>query len=146
MFQKILVPVDLSEKNRKTVAAARDLCQGAELTLLHVIETIDDVPFEELESFYRRIEEKANHELAALAEQARQQADRMGNGENRRDLGEQSNLGRCLGLRRIRRTGGDLGAYVLRRDAERVAAGWVTDDYVYPSYRALWKDLSSRPE
>jgi universal stress protein F len=70
MFQKILVPVDLSEKNRKTVAAARDLCQGAELTLLHVIETIDDVPFEELESFYRRIEEKANQELAALAEQA----------------------------------------------------------------------------
>ncbi len=32
-----------------------------------------------------------------------------------------------------------------RLHRELVAAGWVTDDYVYPSYRALWRDLSSRP-
>ena len=29
---------------------------------------------------------------------------------------------------------------------ELVAAGWVTDDYVYPNYRSLWRALSSRPE
>ena len=29
---------------------------------------------------------------------------------------------------------------------ELVEAGWVTEGYVYPSYRALWRDLSSRPE
>ena len=29
---------------------------------------------------------------------------------------------------------------------ELVDAGWVTDGYVYPTYRALWRDLSSRPE
>ncbi|MDH3679464.1 MAG: fatty acid desaturase family protein [Acidimicrobiia bacterium] len=29
---------------------------------------------------------------------------------------------------------------------ELVAAGWITPDYVWPSYRALWKALSSRPE
>lgn len=29
---------------------------------------------------------------------------------------------------------------------ELVAAGWVTEGYVYPTYRALWRDLSSRPE
>lgn len=28
---------------------------------------------------------------------------------------------------------------------ELVDAGWVTDGYVYPTYRALWRDLSSRP-
>lgn len=28
---------------------------------------------------------------------------------------------------------------------ELVAAGWVTEGYVYPSYRALWRDLASRP-
>ena len=28
---------------------------------------------------------------------------------------------------------------------ELVEAGWVTEGYVYPSYRALWRDLSSRP-
>ena len=32
-----------------------------------------------------------------------------------------------------------------RLHEELVAAGWVTDAYVYPSYRALWRDLSSRP-
>jgi fatty acid desaturase len=29
---------------------------------------------------------------------------------------------------------------------ELVDAGWVTEGYVYPTYRALWRDLSSRPE
>ncbi len=29
---------------------------------------------------------------------------------------------------------------------ELVAAGWVTEGYVYPSYWALWRDLASRPE
>lgn len=29
---------------------------------------------------------------------------------------------------------------------ELAASGWVTEDYVWPSYRALWKALSSRPE
>lgn len=33
-----------------------------------------------------------------------------------------------------------------RLHAELVAAGWVTDSYTYPSYRALWRALSSRPE
>lgn len=30
--------------------------------------------------------------------------------------------------------------------AELVAAGWVTPDITYPSYRALWRALRSRPE
>jgi fatty acid desaturase len=29
---------------------------------------------------------------------------------------------------------------------ELVAAGWVTEGLEYPSYRALWRALSSRPE
>jgi fatty acid desaturase len=28
---------------------------------------------------------------------------------------------------------------------ELVAAGWATDSLEYPSYRALWRKLSSRP-
>jgi fatty acid desaturase len=28
---------------------------------------------------------------------------------------------------------------------ELVAAGWVTEGYVYPTYRTLWRDLSARP-
>ena len=29
---------------------------------------------------------------------------------------------------------------------ELLSAGWVTPDYTYPNYRALWRALSSRPE
>lgn len=68
MFQKILVPVDLSERNRPAVAAGRRLVpDGGELTLLHVIETIQDVTFEELESFYQRLEKRANVQMESLA-------------------------------------------------------------------------------
>ena len=31
----------------------------------------------------------------------------------------------------------------LHRELE--AAGWVTPDFVYPNYRALWRALASRP-
>ena len=71
MFSDILVPVDLTEKNRAAVEVAADLARRAEgdarLTLLHVIETIDHVPFEDLEDFYSTLEEKAEAGLEALA-------------------------------------------------------------------------------
>jgi len=65
MFRKILVPVDLSDKNRGAVEKAAELASqsGGELTLLHVIETIQDVPREELEDFYATLEEKARASL-----------------------------------------------------------------------------------
>lgn len=71
MFLKILVPVDLTDKNRLAVEQARDLLEtGGEILLLHVIETIDDVPFEELEDFYHRLETRAQDGLGKLAELA----------------------------------------------------------------------------
>ena len=59
-FQKILIPVDLSEKGRSMLDWARRM-GGPETTtvLFHVIETLEDVPFEEMEAFYRRLEERA---------------------------------------------------------------------------------------
>lgn len=59
-FQKILIPVDLSEKGRSMLDWARRM-GGVETTavLFHVIETLEDVPFEEMEAFYRRLEERA---------------------------------------------------------------------------------------
>ena len=71
MFANILVPVDLTPKNRRAVTTAVELARqsGGAVTLFHVIETID-LPEEELEDFYRRLEKKAAagmNELAVLA-------------------------------------------------------------------------------
>lgn len=70
-YRRILVPVDLTEKNEYALKVAEDLARrnAGELTLLHVIETIEDDGFEkeELGDFYRRLEDKARHALEALA-------------------------------------------------------------------------------
>lgn len=60
MFSRILIPVDLTDRALASLEAAAEFAgEGASVLLLHVIETIEDVPFEELEDFYGRIEEKA---------------------------------------------------------------------------------------
>ena len=68
MFEEILVPVDLTDKNRRAVEVAGDLAELADgsVTLLHVIEPLD-LPFEELEDFYSRLEEKAADAMYGLA-------------------------------------------------------------------------------
>lgn len=69
MFETVLVPVDLTPKNRRAVELARDLATrvGSEVLLLHVIETLD-LPFEELEDFYERLQDKAMLEMDPLVE------------------------------------------------------------------------------
>ncbi|HOG16401.1 MAG: universal stress protein UspE [Syntrophaceae bacterium PtaU1.Bin231] len=69
MFQHILVPVDFSNKNKKAIDVAMRMaaCSGASLTLLHVIQTVADVEFSELESFYRKMEKRAERALDKLA-------------------------------------------------------------------------------
>lgn len=68
MFERILVPVDLTEKNRGAVETARDLAvaSGGMVTLFHVIETLD-LPFDELEDFYARLEGRAADGMEKLA-------------------------------------------------------------------------------
>lgn len=60
MFQRILVPVDLTDKNRRAVEWAVELAEwgGAVVTLIHVIEPLD-LAFEELEDFYQELEDRA---------------------------------------------------------------------------------------
>ena len=63
MFERILVPVDLSNRNRPALEVAGRLAEpDGELTLLHVIETLD-LPFEEMEDFYARLHDAAVSEL-----------------------------------------------------------------------------------
>lgn len=68
MFQRILVPVDLSGRNQRAVETASGLAgPDGEVTLLHVIETLD-LPFDELEDFYQRLHDKAAGGLDEMAE------------------------------------------------------------------------------
>jgi nucleotide-binding universal stress UspA family protein len=73
MFQKILVPVDLSEKSTPAIDLACEFARqfGAEVILLHVIETIEHVQFEELKPFYHRLESSAVKALQEYSERFR---------------------------------------------------------------------------
>jgi nucleotide-binding universal stress UspA family protein len=70
MFRRILVPVDLTDKSLAAVDMAYELAvqSGAEVILLHVIETIEHVQFEELRPFYERLERSARKGLQEFSE------------------------------------------------------------------------------
>jgi nucleotide-binding universal stress UspA family protein len=70
VFQRILVPVDLTEKSLAAVDVAYELAVQfkAEVTLLHVIETIEHVQFDELKDFYQRLEKSANEGLREFSQ------------------------------------------------------------------------------
>jgi nucleotide-binding universal stress UspA family protein len=70
LFQSILVPVDFTPKNRRSLALASELArQGrATITLLHVIEKVQLVPERELGGFYRKLEARARRQLVAMAD------------------------------------------------------------------------------
>ena len=70
MYQRILVPINLTEKSLAAVDVAYEFAQrfGAEVVLLHVIETIEHVQFDELKSFYQRLEASARTGLTEFSE------------------------------------------------------------------------------
>jgi len=78
MFRKILIPVDFTDKNEAALAAAlqtashADPGQRGEVELLHVIETIEHIGFEEMADFYRGLETRATAKLFALEDRFRE--------------------------------------------------------------------------
>ncbi len=67
MFERIIVPADLTERNREAVAMARGLVTpNGSICLLHVIETIPGVSVDEEKTFYEKLEHKASSFLADL--------------------------------------------------------------------------------
>ena len=70
MFHRILVPIDLTEKSLAAVDVAYEFAtqSGAEVILLHVIETIEHVQFDELKPFYERLENSARKGLQECSE------------------------------------------------------------------------------
>jgi nucleotide-binding universal stress UspA family protein len=69
MFERILVPADLTDRNVPAVEMAAKLLSPSRGTihLLHVIEIIPGFTIEEERDFYTRLEAAAARHLAALA-------------------------------------------------------------------------------
>jgi nucleotide-binding universal stress UspA family protein len=74
MFQKILMPLDMTFKHRKALDTAADLARqgGGEVTLLHVIELIHGMSREEEKEFYDRLEQDATKHLGQYHESLRE--------------------------------------------------------------------------
>lgn len=70
MFRRILVPVDFTPKNERALAQARELAErtGGEVTLVHVVETLEDELDADLEGFYGKLEAKAAARMEASLE------------------------------------------------------------------------------
>lgn len=70
MFQRILVPVDLTGKSLAAVDLVYELATqlGAEVILLHVVETIEYVAFDEMKEFYNRLENSARKGLQEFSQ------------------------------------------------------------------------------
>lgn len=70
MFQNVLVPVDLTDAHHRTVEIAAELARaGGSVTLLHVVEVIPGLSFDEERDFYERLAGAARAHLAGLGKQ-----------------------------------------------------------------------------
>jgi nucleotide-binding universal stress UspA family protein len=77
MFRKILVPVDFTEKNEAALDSAAQIAGGStqessEVTLLHVVEIIEHIDFNEMSDFYRGLENRATAKLFTLEEKLKE--------------------------------------------------------------------------
>ncbi len=71
MFRKILVPLDFTKKNEAALTSAAEIAgrgEGSEIALLHVIEIIEHIDFEEMADFYRGLETRSAAKLFAITE------------------------------------------------------------------------------
>jgi universal stress protein A len=68
MFQNILVPTDLTPRDAKALEVALTLCadENGRVTLVHVIETIDNADGDEFQPFYDRLEQRAGAEMLEI--------------------------------------------------------------------------------
>lgn len=69
LFRRVLVPLDFTDANERALAAVGQLAATRRtlVALLHVVEVVQNIAFEELEDFYRGLEEKAKKKLEDVA-------------------------------------------------------------------------------
>lgn len=69
MFKNILVPTDLSDKSLKALDIATGILEkeDSRVTLLHVVETIEDDDAEEFRSFYNKLASRAQKKMQEMS-------------------------------------------------------------------------------
>lgn len=69
MYQKILIPVDLSSTNEAVFSTARELGdpEQTDIILLHVIETLQDDEPGEMDDFYEELRDEADGKMKTWA-------------------------------------------------------------------------------
>jgi nucleotide-binding universal stress UspA family protein len=70
MFKHILVPTDLSPRSKRALEIALEMAPGenGKITLIHIIEKIEDSDGEEFQSFYDRLASKAALKMKKMAQ------------------------------------------------------------------------------
>jgi nucleotide-binding universal stress UspA family protein len=71
MYDSILVPVDLSDSNEQVLRRAVELGDPDEstVTLLHVIEMVEDISLDDDEDFYAELRDNADEKMSRWASQ-----------------------------------------------------------------------------
>jgi nucleotide-binding universal stress UspA family protein len=71
MFKHILVPSDLTERNRKAmdIAVKMALVNEAAITLLHVVETMEEADSDDFKKFYKQLGLRASRVIDKLIAQ-----------------------------------------------------------------------------
>ncbi|NLJ26661.1 MAG: universal stress protein [Deltaproteobacteria bacterium] len=74
MFKHILVPTDLTERSLNALAIAVKLAlrEESRITLLHVIETIQDTELDDFSDFYEKLGRRASRKMEQMISQYRE--------------------------------------------------------------------------
>jgi nucleotide-binding universal stress UspA family protein len=69
LFRRILVPLDLGQRNTRAIATARGLARAgaSSVALLHVVERVPGLPVREMAPFYRRLAQQSERALQRVA-------------------------------------------------------------------------------
>jgi nucleotide-binding universal stress UspA family protein len=69
MFKHILVPIDLSDRNERTLRIAVELARitQSRVTLFHVVQSFAGMSMPELRNFYTTLEQRSQRRLARVA-------------------------------------------------------------------------------
>jgi len=69
MFAHILVPIDLGDRNARALRTALELARRSRtrVTLLHVVQSVPNLPPAELSDFYARLARAATRKLESVA-------------------------------------------------------------------------------